>query len=326
MPNVEPRRGRSPVPPTPILKTTTEQSRRLLAKSFVAAALVLFDRPSWGADNAQLAIDNLQPRGAVLIALYIRAAGRVPWRFPMKQQTFPSCLIAFSLSVTLLLAACGGSGQATPTSSYEQIRTQAVASFAADLTSTALAMPTATPTSTETPAPTDTSTSAVTNAPGPAATSAGVIPTSSCYGLTFVADVSIPDNSTMTPGKNFTKTWRVRNSGSCAWQEGSSLKFTGGEEMSGSSVVLKDAVQAGKEVELSVALTAPSSSGTYRGNWRMTTASGTYFGDEIYVLIVVSGSTATVTLKASATSTVASTATPSPTYTATESPTDTQVP
>ncbi len=244
----------------------------------------------------------------------------------MRQHSVSRSLIVFWLSVALLLTACGGSEQATPTSSLEQIQTQAVASFAAGLTSTALAMPSATSTSTETPAPTGTSTPADTNTPGPAATSAGVIPTSSCYGLAFVADVSIPDNSTMTPGKKFTKTWRVRNSGSCAWEAGSNLKFTGGEEMSGSSVVLKDAVQPGNEVELSVDLTAPSANGTYRGNWRMTTVSGAYFGDEIYVLIVVSGSTATATPKSSATSTVPSSATPTPTYTPTEAPTDTEVP
>jgi hypothetical protein len=212
----------------------------------------------------------------------------------MKRCTFFRPTIAVLSVVSLLLAACGSGGeQPTPTLSVEQIQTQAVATFAADLTSTALAMPTDTPTATETPTPSATSTLEVTNTP--AATGVGVIPTISCYGLTFVSDVTIPDNSNMAPGQTFTKTWRVRNSGSCAWEAGFTFRLTGGEAMGGSSVALQNAVQPGAETNVSVELTAPGTPGTYRGNWRMSTAGGAYFGDEVYVLIVVGGSAATAT-------------------------------
>jgi len=210
--------------------------------------------------------------------------------------------VALLLASVLLLSACGGSGEeATPTLSAEQIQTQAVETFAAYMTATAGAMPTETPTPTETQAPTATATPAVTNT-----AAATAVPTSTCYGLTFVSDVTIPDNTNMTPGQQFTKTWRVRNSGSCAWDSGFKFNFTGGEAMGGSSV----------------SLTAPSSAGTYRGNWRMTTSTGTYFGDEVYVLIVVGSSTATATTQASATS--VATAVPSATSAPTEAPTEPQ--
>jgi len=231
----------------------------------------------------------------------------------MKPPTVSRRVMAISLAASLVLAACGASGEEpTPTLSVEQIQTQAVGTFAADLTSTALAQPTETPTPTESPTPTATSTPAVTNTP--AVTAAGTLPASSCYGLTFASDVTIPDNTSMTPGQSFTKTWRVRNSGSCAWQAGFTFRFTGGEAMGGSSVGLENAVQPGSETNISVALTAPTSAGTYRGNWRMTNASATYFGDEVYVLIVVSGSAATATSGPSATiaPTEAPTATGSP--------------
>ncbi|MGA9532300.1 MAG: NBR1-Ig-like domain-containing protein [Anaerolineales bacterium] len=218
--------------------------------------------------------------------------------------------IALSLASILLLSACGGSGEEpTATMSAEQIQTQAVETFAAYITETAQAMPTETPAPTETPVPTATNTPAPTNTV--AATTA---PTSSCYGLTFVSDVTIPDNTNMTPGQKFTKTWRVRNSGSCAWDSGFKFNFTGGEAMGGSSVTLGSAVQPGKETELSISLTAPSTAGTYRGNWRMTTSTGTYFGDEVYVLIVVGDATATATSVA--------TAVPSATTVPTEAPTE----
>jgi hypothetical protein len=241
----------------------------------------------------------------------------------LNQHTFPNRTTAAGLTLILLLTACGSGGeQQTPTMSVEEIQTQAVATFAADLTATALSVPTETPTATETPAPTATSTPERTNTPSGFASPAGVQPAGSCYGLAFVSDVTIPDNTTMTPGQKFTKTWRVRNSGSCAWEKGFKFNFIGGEAMGGSSVSLVSAVQPGNETDLSVDLTAPSTQGTYRGNWRMTNASGAYFGDEVYVLIVVSGATPSATVKSSATLSSSPTATMSPT----ETPTETEVP
>jgi len=222
--------------------------------------------------------------------------------------------MAISLTVGLLLAACGSSAEeATPTFTVEQIQTEAVATFAAGLTATALAMPTNTPTETATPTPTATSTRAATStAP---ATLVGTVPPASCDGLTFVSDVTVPDNTTMTPGQNFTKTWRVGNSGTCPWEAGFKLNFTGGEAMGGSSIALASVVEPGSEVDLSVDLTAPTTAGTYRGNWLMTNASGTFFGDEVYVQIVVSAAAATSTPSASSTPTLTPTATPTETAT-----------
>ncbi len=219
----------------------------------------------------------------------------------------------------LLLAACGaGAEDATPTISVEQIQTEAVAEFSAGLTATALAAPTSTPTETATPAPTATLAPAVTITT--AATTAPTAAGDGCYGLTFVSDVTVPDNTNMTPGQGFTKTWRVRNSGSCAWQAGFDLNFTGGEAMGGSSVALESAVQPGNTADLSVNLTAPGTAGTYRGNWRMTNAIGTYFGDEIFVLIVVGNATATPTTTSAPSATQTPSATTTPTATATATP------
>lgn len=226
-------------------------------------------------------------------------------------------MLVFLISISaLIISACGSpSEEPTPTLSSEQIQTQAVETFSLGLTQTALANPTETPTATSTHTPTETS------APEATATIATpvsvVVPTNSCYSLAFVADVTVPDNSNMTPSQNFTKTWRVRNNGSCTWETGFKFNFTGGEAMGGSSITLQSAVSVGKETELTVQLTAPSTNGTYRGNWRMTNAAGTYFGDEVYVLIIVGGSTPT------ATTSVTTTPTQTPTTTQTPTPTET---
>ncbi len=229
----------------------------------------------------------------------------------MNHKKFYPNLFGLIVATTLLLSACGSSQpEATPTVDIEIVKTEAVATFAFGQTQTALANPTETATATLTP------TATATQTPAQTATSAtpiitGVIPTRSCLSLGFVADVTIPDNTTMTPSQIFTKTWKVRNNGSCAWEAGFKFNFTGGEAMGGSSITLQSAVAVGAETELSVQLTAPNTNGTYRGNWRMTNAAGTYFGDEVYVLIKVGGATATPT------GTVTSTPTP------TETPTET---
>src|SRR5512143_3278895 len=40
---------------------------------------------------------------------------------------------------------------------------------------------------------------------------------SSCDWAQFVADVTVPDGTSYAPGTTFTKTWRLKNIGSCTW-------------------------------------------------------------------------------------------------------------
>jgi len=47
-------------------------------------------------------------------------------------------------------------------------------------------------------------------------------------------------------------------------------------------------------LDISIAMTAPTNrTGAVRGNWRMSTAAGQFFGDEVYVIVVVGGTAAT---------------------------------
>lgn len=219
----------------------------------------------------------------------------------------------------LLLSACGANvPDLTPTATFNanDVRTQAVSTFAADLTQTALFAPTntatATPTVTTPLATLPLSTAAT---PFGAATAVGGAPTTvtSCYGLRFVSDVTVPDNTQMDPGESFTKTWKLLNAGSCAWEAGFKFSLTGGEAMGSSTLTLPSRVEAGAQYDISVPMVAPNKTGTLRGNWRMSTASGQFFGDEVYVQIVV-GSASAVPTNTGAAATLA----PSPTATPTQ--------
>jgi hypothetical protein len=205
-----------------------------------------------------------------------------------------TALITIVIMLSPLMSGCSGSdAESTPTLSVESIQTHAVAAFSGGLTQTALAAPTSTPTQTSTITPLPLIATPVSLAPF--ATMTSMKPTSSCYMLTFVNDVTIPDNTPMIPGKNFTKTWKVRNSGSCAWDTGFKFAFTGGDAMSGATYTLPQSVPANTEMDISVAMTAPSKTGSIRGNWRMSTAGGQFFGDEVYLVILVGGTGGTAT-------------------------------
>lgn len=202
------------------------------------------------------------------------------------------------LAGILLLTACGGGdAELTPTVDANLVQTQAIETFSAVLTQTALAAPTQTPASTPTALPTfaPATTSAAITLPAVTQQSALISPTASCYQLRYVNDVSIPDNTQMAPGQSFTKTWKVRNAGSCAWEAGFKFAFVGGEQMSGATYTLPSAVPVNTEIDISIAMVAPAKAGTLRGNWRMQTAAGQFFGDEVFVQIVVGGATLTPT-------------------------------
>ena len=223
----------------------------------------------------------------------------------------------------LLLASCGSNEpEPTATLSMEQIQTQAVATFSSALTQTALAAPSNTSVPTLTPAPTlpplATSTGGTPFATGPTAR-----PIAACYSLTYMSDVTVPDNTAMTPGKTFTKTWKVKNTGTCAWDAGFKFASVSGDAMGGATQTLAAAVAAGAEYNISVPMTTPNKTGAIQGYWRMSTANGQYFGDQIYVLIVVGGAASTGTASATNTTTSASataTLTPSATATPTNTP------
>jgi photosystem II stability/assembly factor-like uncharacterized protein len=122
-----------------------------------------------------------------------------------------------------------------------------------------------------------------------------VVP-SGCDKATFVTDVTVPDGTVFSPGAAFTKTWRLKNAGSCAWTTAYKLIYYSGEQMGTSTTVnLPWNVPFDGTVDISVNLVAPSTAGKYRGFWILSNANGQFFGigsgarDPIWVEINVAG-------------------------------------
>lgn len=100
-----------------------------------------------------------------------------------------------------------------------------------------------------------------------------------CDWAQFVQDVTVPDGTIYQPGTTFTKVWRIRNIGSCAWNASYSLVFASGDRMQGAtSNPLPGIVQPGQSVDLTVKLVAPSTPGRYRGYWMLSNPVGRIFG------------------------------------------------
>jgi hypothetical protein len=109
--------------------------------------------------------------------------------------------------------------------------------------------------------------------------------TSNCNVMQFVTDVTYPDGAVVTPGGNFTKTWRLKNVGTCAWTPSYAIVFSDGNSMNGPSTqALVGNVNPGQTIDISINLTAPATPGDYTGNWRIRDASGVLFG-KFYVQI-----------------------------------------
>jgi hypothetical protein len=201
-------------------------------------------------------------------------------------------LILFIAGALLILTACNFPGNsAQPTNDSAPVYTAAAQTLVAQQTQAEQGTPIVLPSQTEA-APTSTSQVVIlptntslppTNTPLPTATS--VPPTATqvpipCDRAQFVTDVSVPDDTSIGAGTTFVKTWRLKNNGSCTWTSGYSLVFYNGDAMSGpaSAPITNGTVPPGSTIDISVTLIAPTTPGTYRGNWRLRNAGGALFG------------------------------------------------
>ena len=207
-------------------------------------------------------------------------------------------LIVAVIFAAMLMAACSPSpapeGQGS-TPDIAAVRTSAASTVIAQFTLTAAAftptppLPTE-PADTSAPPSQQTATATVTQSFAQVTDASGTT-IALCDLLTFdpaTVDVNVPDNTTMTPGQDFIKTWRVKNSGSCEWGAGYELVYAGYEDqMSGQFQPLTEVVLPGQEVELTVQLQAPDETGQYVSAWVMSNPAGVTFPEPIYVKIIV---------------------------------------
>ena len=103
----------------------------------------------------------------------------------------------------------------------------------------------------------------------------------------FVADVTIPDRTVLAPGTLFYKTWRLRNSGTCPWDLTYRLEYLEGSVPGSVGSQPVPPTMPGGTADLTVPMYAPTTPGTHRSVWQMTTPGGQRFGPRVTVVIDV---------------------------------------
>jgi Ig-like domain from next to BRCA1 gene len=180
----------------------------------------------------------------------------------------------------LILAGCNTRGDEATTPTLDV--TQAYQTVEARLTEAIAQTPRTTPTDPPRPTATITPTTAAPTQPvvttSPAVTQP---PDALCdQALPGVPiDVTIPDDTQLSPGEEFTKTWRLQNAGTCTWSTEYALAWFSGEQLDAPlAVPLIEQVLPGQTVDLSVDMTAPETAGTYQSNWKLRNPTGAMFG------------------------------------------------
>ncbi len=117
-----------------------------------------------------------------------------------------------------------------------------------------------------------------------------------CDSAEFVEDITYPDGSVVGRSSPFTKVWRIKNTGTCTWTTSYALVYVSGDKLGAPGYVPMPAnVAPGESISVSVNLTAPNTTGRYKGNWKLRNASGVIFGvgetgeSNFYVDVNVSG-------------------------------------
>lgn len=238
----------------------------------------------------------------------------------MKRQ-IPICFLLFSI----LLTSCGELGNAATSADLDRTIAAAVITQVAGL-------PSFTPIPTSTPEPhTATATSrppTSTQTPQISITATGDTPypyiswtPSGCDKSAFLADLDIVDYSFVYPGTAFTKTWRIKNIGTCTWTTKYQFQYISGNPMGADTIYLPKSVAPGDTIDISLNMKAPDIDEDYSNFWKLRNAAGQIFGTTFYVAIEVSKIRVSITP-----SSTNKPATLTPTVTNQPPPTDTAVP
>lgn len=197
-----------------------------------------------------------------------------------------------------LLAACGPAPTpGEPTPDVAAVRTSAASTVVSQFTLTAASFTRTTAPITDTPEPDVTATE--TSVPVAQVTNAEGTTVALCDKYSWdpaTVDVNVPDDTVMSPGQEFIKTWKIKNIGTCAWGEGYELVFSysslpNDDVLHGVAQPLAASIASQQEVEVSVQFTAPDLPGTYFSVWTMENPAGIAFSGNdnkaLYVQIVV---------------------------------------
>jgi uncharacterized protein YraI len=106
------------------------------------------------------------------------------------------------------------------------------------------------------------------------------VPTACSDSAAMVADVTVPDGTRFSPRTGFNKTWRIRNTGTCIWNNSYTIVHAGGHLMGAMATEfpLNMIVAPGQSADLTINMVSPDTPGTYQSDWKLKTPQGKVFG------------------------------------------------
>lgn len=107
------------------------------------------------------------------------------------------------------------------------------------------------------------------------------------HGLTFIADLSLPDGITAGTSVQLKKLWKVQNSGTCNWDVSYSFRLISGAEMSAGNTQRLYPARSGTEAILEIDLVTPDEPGRYTATWQAFDPQDNPFGDPLIIDIIV---------------------------------------
>ena len=101
-----------------------------------------------------------------------------------------------------------------------------------------------------------------------------------CFQFDFLGDVNIPPGTVVKPGTKFSKTWTVKNTGTCKWTRDYDLVLAGGEAFgTNKRGDIPREVLPGETIDLTIPdMIAPQTEGTYYSYWMIAAPDGARIG------------------------------------------------
>ena len=100
-------------------------------------------------------------------------------------------------------------------------------------------------------------------------------------------DITVEDGTSYSAGAIIDKQWLVQNSGTCNWDSTYRLKWVGGNTLGVEEEQLIYPARAGTQATFRILFTAPAEAGSYESAWQVVDPNGNFFGDLIFIKIVV---------------------------------------
>jgi uncharacterized protein YkwD len=208
-------------------------------------------------------------------------------------------LFIVSLSLIFFISACGTSTSPTPTNAPTTVP------------ATSTTAPTETPTNVSNPPNNSTQTPTQTGSGSPAGCTEAA---------SFVADVTVPDYTHFDPRETFTKTWRIKNTGTCNWDSSYTAVYVSGDNFNAPNMIAFTNTAPGATLDISAAMTAPPGDGKYKIFYQLEDAAGKPMiidaGNTIWAIITVGKVTVNATPTTTVTPVSAANSTPGATGTA----------